>query len=1055
MSRSRWVAFPVVALLCAGSACSKSKPDSVTEQSASSTSTAVIPVESNVTASGTATVAAEKAPGERDVPTDLSGYLIWGEMGLPDGTTLERGPGDTCVARCGKAFVIEVSAADRPLAETKAGWATGTVRLLRDEPQTVFAELQAPGATTFAFETRIKLGEREYRLRNPSGATFTRSQAERMLQSATSLRETDATRAARRRDTDAVARLQRVGCKAADSDAGRELIVSGTAVTDDDLADVNDVAGLYSVAVSHAPRITARGLAHVTEARSVRALSLAGPDVTDELVTTLKPMSRLELLSLADHALSDPGLSFLAGCPGLNSISLAGSKRLPGVPRIKGDGFVHLARLTGLRSVTIRDEPMEDVGLEHLGAIRSIRELRLDGVRITDAGLRALDGLTALERLDLTRVPVRGDGLAALASLPSLRVLNLSRSNVTDYGLERLRGAHITALDLSYTGIGDRGVRALPEFPALTTVNLTGSKVSDAGLAHLGRVTALRAIALDFTGITGAGFSQLKAKPELRALSANHTAVTDAALGELPGCPGLETVRLDGTAVTDSGLERLQAVSALRTVSVVETDVTRSGVDRLKAALPRVVVQWDDPRPLPDPKPIVPPVGADQLPPADPASLVRKYAGTTRVDDDSPGKPVIALSLAGSAVTDAELAHLRDSKALQALDLTGCEKVTDAGLPYLAGLTELQELRLASTGVKGDGLSHLKGLTKLVRLELPAVPFTVRQIARLGEIKSLEFLRLSPIADAEGYLRFLAGFPRLKAIDLRGVRMTDRRMAYIGKMSSLERLDIESDAVGDRGLAQLKGLTQLAELRLRSNLATDSGLEHVGKVAGLKVLDLSGARFSDAGFRNLRGLTELERVRIADTALTDNGLSFFREFTKLIELDVRGANITDKGLAHLSELKDLESIDLSGTGVTDAGLAHFKGLEELRTLRIEDSRITGKGFAAIKRLPRLARLYLARSPVDDDGLAAIAQIEVLEQVELETPVITDAGLAKLNALPVLKQLTLVNTGRLTDKLIEILKSFPALAEVHLRGIPVSPRAIQDLKSKEGLTVHVE
>ena len=66
---------------------------------------------------------------------------------------------------------------------------------------------------------------------------------------------------------------------------------------------------------------------------------------------------------------------------------------------------------------------------------------------------------------------------------------------------------------------------------------------------------------------------------------------------------------------------------------------------------------------------------------------------------DGPGKPVVAISLAGSGVTDVEIAHLRDLKSLQSLDLSRCEKVTDAGLPYLSSLTELQELRLGSTGM--------------------------------------------------------------------------------------------------------------------------------------------------------------------------------------------------------------------------------------------------------------------------------------------------------------------------------------------------------------------
>jgi hypothetical protein len=45
-------------------------------------------------------------------------------------------------------------------------------------------------------------------------------------------------------------------------------------------------------------------------------------------------------------------------------------------------------------------------------------------------------------------------------------------------------------------------------------------------------------------------------------------------------------------------------------------------------------------------------------------------------------------------------------------------QVTDAGLAYLQGLTQLQELGLWSTQVSDAGLVHLWGLTKLNSLYL-------------------------------------------------------------------------------------------------------------------------------------------------------------------------------------------------------------------------------------------------------------------------------------------------------------------------------------------------
>ena len=46
------------------------------------------------------------------------------------------------------------------------------------------------------------------------------------------------------------------------------------------------------------------------------------------------------------------------------------------------------------------------------------------------------------------------------------------------------------------------------------------------------------------------------------------------------------------------------------------------------------------------------------------------------------------------------------------------DKITDAGVQYLEGLTRLRELDLACTGITDAGLERLKGLTRLERLDL-------------------------------------------------------------------------------------------------------------------------------------------------------------------------------------------------------------------------------------------------------------------------------------------------------------------------------------------------
>lgn len=75
------------------------------------------------------------------------------------------------------------------------------------------------------------------------------------------------------------------------------------------------------------------------------------------------------------------------------------------------------------------------------------------------------------------------------------------------------------------------------------------------------------------------------------------------------------------------------------------------------------------------------------------------------------------LGLAGTAVTDEQLAHVGKLKNLTALHLENTS-VSDAGLKHLSGLENLSYLNLYGTQVSDDGLAQLEGLKGLRKLYL-------------------------------------------------------------------------------------------------------------------------------------------------------------------------------------------------------------------------------------------------------------------------------------------------------------------------------------------------
>ncbi len=87
---------------------------------------------------------------------------------------------------------------------------------------------------------------------------------------------------------------------------------------------------------------------------------------------------------------------------------------------------------------------------------------------------------------------------------------------------------------------------------------------------------------------------------------------------------------------------------------------------------------------------------------------VKKLGGNVKRDERAPGRPVIAVDLAHTQATDADLKELANFKALKTLDL-GHTQATGAGLKDLADLKELQILYLSGAPVTDATLKEIAG----------------------------------------------------------------------------------------------------------------------------------------------------------------------------------------------------------------------------------------------------------------------------------------------------------------------------------------------------------
>ena len=99
------------------------------------------------------------------------------------------------------------------------------------------------------------------------------------------------------------------------------------------------------------------------------------------------------------------------------------------------------------------------------------------------------------------------------------------------------------------------------------------------------------------------------------------------------------------------------------------------------------------------------------------------------------------LNLRGTAITDADLAQLKDLSALTRLHLEKTA-ITDAGLVHLKGLANLEYLNLYGTQVTDAGLDQLVGLKKLKKLYIWQSKVTIAGVAKTQ--KALTGLQIIP-----------------------------------------------------------------------------------------------------------------------------------------------------------------------------------------------------------------------------------------------------------------------------------------------------------------------
>lgn len=492
------------------------------------------------------------------------------------------------------------------------------------------------------------------------------------------------------------------------------------------------------------------------------------------------------------------------------------------------------------------------------------------------------------------------------------------------------------------------------------TAMTSGSKVTDERvLPHIQHLTGLKVLEMIGVETTGRGLQFIRGLRNLQRLEiGSESYFEDVGLTYLQNLAGLEVLNLF-VPVSDEGLRYLSALPSLRELSLKCERIRGPGftyVARIPS-LEFLEIRGDNNTGGPSSSALKHLSGAHSL-----KALLLFW--TTNITD--------------AAIPN--LAKIPNLEDLKFVKMGGVLKITDAGMPHLAEMTKLRRLDLGATMVTDDGLVHLRGLTRLDSLRLPlsspihATGHTITDTAlrEASQHKELRYLFAGSGEFTDEGLLHLANLEHLEKLVINSsgsaAAATDRGLSYISVLPRLRSLDIEWRGMTNVGLSYLAKMTTLEHLSFGSESAgvTVGGVNALNNLTNLKQLMPRSIARDEANL-DLSALTELEVLFAVikdpgltrrQTAIRNDDLSWIGNLRNLTYLSVGNSPfLTDEGLAPVAELTNLERLFIGGERIGDGGLAHLQELNSLYQLGVSGN-FTDRGLQQLDGLTNIRYLTI-------------------------------------------------------------------------------------------------
>ena len=397
-------------------------------------------------------------------------------------------------------------------------------------------------------------------------------------------------------------------------------------------------------------------------------------EITDEKAVSIAQLKNLKSLALSHLELTTAGWNTLNSLPYLHNLATMVSDKtdISGLSKLQhlrtlhvetSRQYVHLLKtLYNLTSLSIDSYGREAFTEQEwccLQDLKSLNALDLHAYKISYKGLRYLKGMAKLKSLHIqTNTSVEPDELDNVRYLKSLCQLVIPCSKIGDNGLAALQELPgLNFLDISRGEISDEGLSHLEKLTKLTYLNLSGNTlISDKGLVKLQKLSQLKFLSLMDTHFQGNGFQYLKNCKQLQTLLLSGSGVSDDVLAYVAQLPTLRRLILWYTEVADPGIAYLRKHPSLMAIDLSGADyLTNRGIEYLTEI---------------------------------PHLQYLRFSSSSLLDD-------------GCANSFAKM------KNLKSLYLEGV-RISDAAVPQLKKMTNLEVLSVKGTMVTAEGLQELQ-----------------------------------------------------------------------------------------------------------------------------------------------------------------------------------------------------------------------------------------------------------------------------------------------------------------------------------------------------------